>query len=1162
MASPCIITLDGKEYSYADYMAMLHDGGLDALVKSGVVQVGEMPKTKLQSAKEKLQSLKAKKNESNQLLKSSVDPFKEAEEKAKLDREIFDAYVDVAKEYIKEVGGDINSWAKDIGEDITDQLKAAWEVANGAVKKTIQTKRAYEGTFREGVKAELEKLGLTREIENQAEAESRAKEFVNTVGEDAALEAVRNGDVVGGEAAAVFADIMLKNRERALLSTDEAEVQRLNQREAELINEFGKMATQGGQFNAMINRIYQTTDLGFSVEKKIQEYKDVNNGEIPAEVEAKFRALDKELKEVNKKLAEAEKRAADSEANKAIQGIKESISRSKKRDKKEEAKVLIGEGLSDLADALGVKLSVVGDKRATIVQGLTKIGRGLILNGEATVENVAQKVKEYVDSRFKGKINFNDYADDFAKEILVEEKTDGQIKVKTSMLRDLVERGIDNIDDLVAAVKENIKIEYPNATDRQIRDAITGYGKVVNPSQDTISKQLRKMKDIGRIISALEDVEKKKRPLKSGQQRDKLDAEQRALRKELREAMKDLPMDEAEAESMLKTQLEATKNRIRNQIEDLQSQIDLGEKTPESAKTFKEDEELRSLKEKRDALKEEYDKIFKDEEFMEQKRLEQAKKRIQQRIDELKKKIQKGDFDKKESKPVIADTELTKLKAEKLRIQEEYDKEMYKAKLKNRTTSERMKDTAWELWGIPRALMATGEASFVGVQGLKQTIAHPLSALKAFKTAWSFLKSEKNADAWLRNIKSQDWYPIAKEAKLAITEPSAEITAREELFYSGWTNILWDTIGKIATSPARLKSKDAYQKAQEIWNSANPLKASERAAIGYLDTLRVERFLDGMQILEMQGKTPQNNKQDYKDVADAINTMTGRASLGSMEQNAQLLSKVFFSPRNWASGIKTATPYALYHFGKMTPTARKMALADMSKMVGLTTGMVMMAASQLNNDDDPETSVEFDPRSTDFMKIKLGDIRVDPWGGMQQQVVFSSRMIADALMKGLPQLGVEGAIKKDGKIMPLGIPNKTKTARDLAMEQAVNKLNPVASVINDFATSRINKKGKLVNAYGEEMSFKSELSDKYYPIFWGTVSDLLKDDPTALDGLLIFYAFWGGGVNKYSSKKKEKATQDKSEDNPTPSSRFSPNVPPIQLPSRKNIYIDLAKNKP
>ena len=44
--------------------------------------------------------------------------------------------------------------------------------------------------------------------------------------------------------------------------------------------------------------------------------------------------------------------------------------------------------------------------------------------------------------------------------------------------------------------------------------------------------------------------------------------------------------------------------------------------------------------------------------------------------------------------------------------------------------------------------------------------------------------------------------------------------------------------------------------------------------------------------------------------------------------------------------------------------------------------------------------------------------------------------------------------------------------------------------------------------------------------------------------------------------KSSSSTQDKSEANPTPSSRFSPNVPPIQLPSRKNIYIDLAKNKP
>jgi hypothetical protein len=418
--------------------------------------------------------------------------------------------------------------------------------------------------------------------------------------------------------------------------------------------------------------------------------------------------------------------------------------------------------------------------------------------------------------------------------------------------------------------------------------------------------------------------------------------------------------------------------------------------------------------------------------------------------------------------------------------------------------------------------MATGEASFVGIQGLKQSIAHPTHAIQAFKNAWSALKSEKNADKFLNEIKSQDFYPTLKKSKLALTEPHAELTAREELFYSGWTNMIWDNIGKAVVSPTRLKSKEAFDKATEMWSKANPFKAAERAAVGYLDTLRVMRFLDGKQVLEMQGKTFENSPQDYKDVADAINTMTGRASLGAAEQIAPMLSKVFFSPRNWASGIKTATPYALYHFGKMTPTARKMAVADFSKFLGLTTGMVMMAAAKLNNDDDEETNVEFDPRSTDFMKVRLGDTRIDPWGGMQQQVVLSSRLMADALMRALPQAGIEGAYKKDDKVIPLGVPFKSKTAGGLIGQQALNKLNPTADLLYNYMNTTVKKDGTRVNDFGQEYTIGGELEDKFYPIFWGTVSELLKDDPSALDGLLVFYAFFGGGVNIYEKKEKKK----------------------------------------
>ena len=231
--------------------------------------------------------------------------------------------------------------------------------------------------------------------------------------------------------------------------------------------------------------------------------------------------------------------------------------------------------------------------------------------------------------------------------------------------------------------------------------------------------------------------------------------------------------------------------------------------------------------------------------ILEKKRLESAKKRAVSRINELERRIKEGDFTKKEKKPVVADSELIRLNAEKLRIQEKYDKEFFKAKLANRTRAEKIKDAAWEAWGLTRALQATGELSFVLIQGGTQTlsslISKPSRVMRAFRNAWELGKSESKAEDWLRQIKSQDWYPQAKEAKLAITEPSAELTAREEAFFSGWSNWIWNLAG----TPVRLLGKKAYDR----WKQANLFKASERAAVGYLDTIRVERYLDGVEML-------------------------------------------------------------------------------------------------------------------------------------------------------------------------------------------------------------------------------------------------------------------------------------------------------------------------
>ena len=409
------------------------------------------------------------------------------------------------------------------------------------------------------------------------------------------------------------------------------------------------------------------------------------------------------------------------------------------------------------------------------------------------------------------------------------------------MIREAVANGAKDIDSLVATIKEQLKDAYPDATDREIRDAITEYGKVVNLNKDELSAEVRRIKRIGRIVSALEDVANKKRPLRSGLQRDKLDAEERALNKELREAMKDLPVD-AEAQAReLRTALDAAKTRARNRIEDLQREIDTRQRTPRSTtriepdaelealiaekeelekehdaifgdKSLTEEErlkrvidatrrsvealeqkvrdknvdpakpqsvpetpELKALRQRREKLREEYRRLQEDAGVITRRKLDAAKKAAKARIQELERRIDQGDFSKKEAKPPVTDNELIRLQAEKMRLKEQYDKEFYKHKLLSRTMPERVKDAAWEFWGLTRALRATGELSFVLMQGGALTVSNlwhkPGAVARAFKTMWQAMGSEKKSEEWLRKVKAQDWYPMAKEAKLAITEP-------------------------------------------------------------------------------------------------------------------------------------------------------------------------------------------------------------------------------------------------------------------------------------------------------------------------------------------------------------------------------------------------------
>lgn len=842
------------------------------------------------------------------------------------------------------------------------------------VKKTVATTRAYEGEVREGVKKEIEKLGLTREVQNRGEAKANAKAFIEKVGEDHALEAVRNNDIADMEAAYVWNEIIEGNERKLSTETDPVKIAELEKRQAELFNEFSEKALSSGRFGSALADIYQNSDLGYNLARKIQEYKDVNKGEIPAEVEARFKEYDAKIKELNKQIAELESQPKE-------------IIKPESREKK------LRQSLS--AEKIAEKKELAAKYRGT----MNDVTRIVTLLGEK---------------------DFRRYAK------LVLEEAAGDFKIWSTEL-------INNVGDKIA---EHLPKLYEEL-----------YGTVKSEQQK-----------IARLQKQLDD-------LRSGKVADKI-------------------------------------------------------------KRKEDSKEVTDLKEEIRAAKEELG-LFQSKKLPDQPKsqLEKEVARLQKSIDEYKKKteeVKSGNVPVK--KATVEDTKLTRLKAEKLAVKEAYDKEIYKAEIQNRTARQKTISAIADAWGMTRILQATFDASFMLVQGLTMTmrnaVRNPKALGEAFKNTVKFFASESKTEQWLRNIKQQEWYSELKQSKLSLTEPHGKITAREELLYSDWANMIWNVIG----SPLKLKKGDAYEK----WKKASPFKAFERASLGYLDTLRVARWLEGKQMLEKKGIRYSDNPEAYKQMADVINTLTGRASLGRAEQISQPLTQIFFSPRNWASALKTATPYVFYHFGKMRsgekgwkPTvAQKMAIADLSTQVALTTSMLMLVKAYLDGDDGPSIGVETDPRSSDFGKVKIGDKRIDPWGGKIQQIVFTSRMLSEATHDAFPSLSGGGMkTTKGGDIVPLGTPYKAKTMGGTAIQMVTNKLAPSASLLWEYMSTQ-EKDGKKVDDYGNEFIMSDEVKQRLYPMYAGTVADLAKDGIDSLEGFLLFYSFFGGGVQDYGKDKK------------------------------------------
>ena len=459
-------------------------------------------------------------------------------------------------------------------------------------------------------------------------------------------------------------------------------------------------------------------------------------------------------------------------------------------------------------------------------------------------------------------------------------------------------------------------------------------------------------------------------------------------------------------------------------------------------------------------------------------KLSEAKSRMKAQIEKVEQQIAKGDFEKAPEKKVIKlDEEGRKLQAKLTKLKKERDVRRLTLQYQKQNKVQRTFNKVLEVFNIPRSLMASTDFSAPLNQAVIATINYPKEAKDAAVQMVKAAASQEAFDNWFYDLKETPRYELMNKLKLGITDPfNPELQAREEAFMSGY--------------------------AEQIPGVGKLVKGSERAYVQYLNKLRVDLFNKFVDRFESQGKTYENNKKLYESTAKYINNITGRGELGPLKKFAPLFSALFFSPRLMAARINMLNPY---YFVTLPTELKKQYGKDMGTALGLLSTMLTLFSlygKTQDDDDEDKITVETDPRSSDFGRVKQGDTRWDFSGGFQPYL----RAVTQFTTGERKKTSTGEIMEMEGKIPGTG-------RQDIVLGFFRNKLAPVPSMIIDFTTGK--------NAVGEKVELKDELLKNVIPLSFQSIYEgYEKKGPQAI-ATVGLPAIFGVGVSTYEQRKKE-----------------------------------------
>lgn len=234
--------------------------------------------------------------------------------------------------------------------------------------------------------------------------------------------------------------------------------------------------------------------------------------------------------------------------------------------------------------------------------------------------------------------------------------------------------------------------------------------------------------------------------------------------------------------------------------------------------------------------------------------------------------------------------------------------------------------------------------------------------------------------------------------------------------------------------------------AENVPGFKHVVKASDRAFTYGLSKFRFDVAKKIYEREKNAGNDPAAwSTREKKAMGRYINTSSGRGDLGEfLDKHATTLNTALFSAKLWKSRLDIISPK--YYWDLRGTTAEKYALQNLATFTAT-------AATVLGLAEAAGATVETDARSSDFLKIKVGDTRYDILGGLQQNLVFIWREISG-----------EKKSSQTGRVTKLGEKYLAADRLTILSDLFGNKEAP--------GVSEIFKEIKGKNFDGENMSLK------------------------------------------------------------------------------------------